>query len=729
MKAIPAPHDAGTICEPAEEGSLAKLTKCLLAGMEGVVIVDRQGVVCARPFYGTKLLDLGASWRGSESYPALPMVNAEDVCKKNTDLRILDRRIIKDIIKKSKDQIDPRGIRIIGGIFCDGIDLDGVDIPYSLILDRSIVRGRVDIRNFRTKGDLSLDGSVIYNSILINRSEISGSLWMTYALANYAAISNTSVRGSVELDHSFVVNRLSLENNVVDGDVDLSTMFFSQLEVMKDKIHGVLDLSESQARCTFDIRKSEIGDIVASRLGFGSADAAQGDNIVKSYSFLPLANNRSFGRPLPKGVEDPYDRFMGSNAGIELIKGEFECPADRGIRPGTFVLIDNRIKDSLCIMTFNWLIDQDGKTLKSTIYFNENVIDGAAWLDIGNKSQYVKLAMTGNADSRNPILSIFNVRTGTLVLNFDFTYLDVVLAVNGLQFERIYGSTADCESAISLRGRKRSTTGVNPDEEMKFPPKLELPQTEQVINWINKNTFAGTQQPFAEFVGAFERAGNNEGAKELRITAADAELRASFCGLLPRSWGPHQRLCRSLRPTTDGEARENPPSGFKSLLSSTENTVEFVVRWLEKAIVTFLSFILWLLADHGYRPERIGWYVLGALLFFTFILFPYWLKIVGYSVDSEPNVPKNLGLVFFFDRMLPAYRLREENYRIVRYYVRLKKGDPRTVGHLKIFNQNIAIGEASEMERAKAEWWVDVLRFIGFVFAVFIIAAISKLAH
>jgi hypothetical protein len=75
------------------------------------------------------------------------------------DKRLLDPGIVKDLIRQAQGKIDPRGIRLIGGVFCEGVDLTGLDIPFSLVFDRSIFVHDVDVRNFHTKGDLSLDNT------------------------------------------------------------------------------------------------------------------------------------------------------------------------------------------------------------------------------------------------------------------------------------------------------------------------------------------------------------------------------------------------------------------------------------------------------------------------------------------------------------------------------------------------------------------------------------------
>src|SRR5262249_13840019 len=156
--------------------------------------------------------------------------------------RVLGSRIIKELFRKSRAAIDSIGIRIIGGIYCDGVDLNGLDLPFSLILDQSIFMGRVNIRNFHTRGDLALDSSVMYKSVLINRAEISGSVYSTFAFIQSMDISDSTVKGSVKLNHSVVVDVLKIENLSVEGDLDITTTFVSDLKILKDKIGGLLDL-------------------------------------------------------------------------------------------------------------------------------------------------------------------------------------------------------------------------------------------------------------------------------------------------------------------------------------------------------------------------------------------------------------------------------------------------------------------------------------------------------
>ena len=93
----------------------------------------------------------------------------------------------------------------------------------------------------------------------------------------------------------------------------------------------------------------------------------------------------------------------------------------------------------------------------------------------------------------------------------------ICVKVNGLHFDRVYSSGAPCESALALREGKSGDESSRP----RFPPDQNLPNTDEVLGWIDANSFHGTQ-PFAQFVSAFEQAGDTERAKELRIRSANA---------------------------------------------------------------------------------------------------------------------------------------------------------------------------------------------------------------
>jgi hypothetical protein len=83
----------------------------------------------------------------------------------------------------------------------------------------------------------------------------------------------------------------------------------------------------------------------------------------------------------------------------------------------------------------------------------------------------------------------------------------------------------------------------------------------------------------------------------------------------------------------------------------------------------------------------------------------------------------------FFSDILAAYHLREENYHIAHYFVRPRKVDSHATKTLRFFGRDLPVVEASDNDRERAERYLDILKFSGFVFAIFIAAAVSRLVR
>ncbi|MCC3244914.1 hypothetical protein LG047_06200 [Methylocystis sp. WRRC1] len=706
----------GEVCEAPGETMLARVAVCMARGMEAVLVPDLNGVVCAAASRGGFFLE--STVAGKPRYEAPKYVKAAQICAdaQTSDRRVLPRGFVKDLVRETKDKVDPKGIRLIGAIFCEGLDLSGLDIPYTLALDRSTFRcgkstecrrSPVEVRNFRTKGDFSLDTVLSYERILITRAEISGSLWMEFAYAQKLVISDTTVKGSLRLKGSLYREELNIENVAISGDVDLSASFFSNVSLLKNQIDGALDLTQSQARCSFDIRKNEIADIVGVEFGFGSVKSPSSfqkkDDAV--YGFKDH-ETESIGAA---GDENAFERY--ANSGEVISKNEMRhtpCKAYRAIVPGVLVFINNHVKYSMCLRDFRWLSDYAGRPRDSIIYLNEDVVDGAAWLDLDKTLEASTGA--GVADEGKPILSIFNFRTGTLVLDFGVATRNVVVKVNGLHFQRVYSAKDRCETALSPRSSARqSLTTPTAGGKPLFPPDLHLPDAEDVTAWVTKNEFIGTQ-PFQEFVAVFEKAGDLNGARDLKIKGETAAVKANLC----MSWGVH----------CDGVGRQ--------VGDATRNAETNILRRIEGRFVSIVQYALWWLADHGYRPERVIWFVALALLLFWLFIQTV-LGIVGYSVDGEtdPAAPrriKPISFIFLFDKLVPAYRIREEHSKPLIFYV-LPTSEYEKTYPFRRFLREWSVTEASEKQRRQIELSFDWLRFLGLIFAIFLVAAISRLVR
>jgi hypothetical protein len=494
---------------------------------------------------------------------------------------------------------------------------------------------------------------------------------------------------------------LTIENTKVDGDVDLARSFFSHLVFLKNHVGGALDLGQSQARCGFDIRKNEIDDVVAVEFGFGDVRTSDGGEELFGFK---TGNEKS---------SSAYQRFTGPDSQIFNGENPFPKPCDyvRSIVPGSFVFIENHIKYSICLRDFSWLVDDQNLPERSIIYLNEDVVDGATWLDIKNPMQTV----SRRGDRKGPQLSIFNLQTGTFVLDFDVATKDVLVRVNGLHFERVYSAKDKCETALSPRATKEKARPRGDNDIPKFPPSLHLPKPERVTAWVKKNAFKGTQ-PFAQFVSVFERAGDADAARELKIQGETTTVMRSFC----KSWGFY---CESESDHFGEMSNEAQADDLTSVLGRA-------FQRMEDRLVALLQLLLWHLAAHGFRPERVVWFALGILL-------AYWLAVqlagvVGFSVvdearAGEPPRIQPIGLIFLFDKLIPGYKLREDHSKPLQFYVLARP--KQTAYPFKRFFTEWNVTEASERQQRIINICFDLLRWFGLIFAIFLFAAIGRLVR
>jgi hypothetical protein len=152
--------------------------------------------------------------------------------------------------------------------------------------------------------------------------------------------------------------------------------------------------------------------------------------------------------------------------------------------------------------------------------------------------------------------------------------------------------------------------------------------------------------------------------------------------------------------------------------------------WMTTLISISFEYSLSLVADHGYRPEKVVWWVL-LILVASFSYFWFRLKIVAFRPEQESG-PLPVGFTFLFDRLLPAYQIREDHYKIREYLQRVPKGihkdDPRG-REFEYLRMSFYVIPADDKLVQRAERALDVLKFLGLVLAVFLVAALNALVH
>jgi len=751
---------------------IKRIVECVQAGREALLL--------AADLPECKDYRAGKNFLPSEMPTEL---NVEETCpdpkdkpahEEAKDSRKLSGDAIKRIVSLTKS-VDPRGIRIFGAIFCEELDLTGLDLSYTLVIDRSLFNNGFEARNFHTQGDLSFDGSrVLGNGVVISRSRIDGTVFGQEAEIGRLRILDSEIKGSLLFRESTILKPAIFDTISLLGELSVRKGKLSYFVLQFSKVGAVLDLTESHAQCAYLVRKSEIGDLVAVQAGFG-----------------------------------PSDQLNTDECGYQNIT----------LYPPSFLVSDTRVKSSLCFHSFHWISRRPAELITNSIIFNDINVGASAFIDLAPWGT-AKNHKSGEVREGNRKFEAIGIKTHSFIFNFKAGSEMFSLEDNeewrlpGIEFEPyslFFNFKTEAETFSSKRGtelREMSVGGIEfdhayavpdegvpcsyhpryyelPSQKEEFANRLEsfarmrLPRFPEIVDWLDNNCLQ-TTQPLSAFVDAAKKAGDVTEATELQIAKATRELLVRMhrvvrtvvgAGLEKWLLGAEKNpSCqqathpmREVSTPSTGSTTHEPASGMVFALSSsnTLNPAGGVVGSLSEGIGVILGVFndavavlfgsaLWALAGHGFRPQQVGWWVLGTILLAVAYLW-FSARVVGFMPgtkdtvgDARRRIDRRQGVLppiptisneirpifieFLFDRMLPALHLREENYNVKAYYKRASKNsDPASVTHMMFFGRKISLVKADHVDVARLEKCLRLVKLAGIVFAAFLVAAINAL--
>jgi hypothetical protein len=722
------------------EATFEAIVRCLSQGNE-IVMAPKLACVArqAGPDSADSIADKAHMPLGRRGWDG----DWDKVCADKNDPRRLPADVIKRIAANKDAQIAPSGIRIIGAVFCGtphggALDLAGLDLPYSLVIDRSVVNGYIDARNLRIKGDFSFENAVIVRSLRLNRARVDGSVYGGRSFMRRLFVSDTQVNGSWTHPDAVIFSDARFLRAGVSGDLSINGSAFSRLWLLSSHVAGTLDLNDTEARCGYHINSSTAGYITANQAGFGMLKSTDptGSAAIK----YPWWHRRLSGSPKPHPQDIFESPAIANIAAAELAKiGRSEPGGNPGVLRGCedttrspypeFYVFDSTVQAALCLTSFAWLAPEkdlpDDAHPTSILALNGSKIQGNLIVNLwGDQPSSVAQLRPEHPDYRRVSdkhkFEAIGLSAGALIFDFSdnvrpyFTYLD------GLQFERVHKATPACTNE----------TGA------KLATQVELPSVDDVLPWLNKNA-APSSQPFAAFVAAFERAG--ESATRLRVNRKTMDLCEKTARWLPFAgrFCPGRRLSHGLaaqaQDATAQQRQTGAATGIGEIFSNTGEILMIGFQWM-----------LFLLADFGLRPAKVVWSVGITLLAFS-LWFWLVLGIVGFEPKRQEEQAATAGppplwpisFLFLFDRMIPAYKIRDEHYSIAKLYrratageidagTRAQEGPPYPMHYL---GRKYLVSPADAADLQRVEKWLVVLRIIGVVFAVFLLAAINELAR
>jgi hypothetical protein len=329
-----------------ETGELPAIVQCLRQEKEAVLLSN--GVECTDYRKGAAFL-VGQA-------PNTPFnFDADRDCSKNSsrpaDARHLSEDAIQRLLSDPKLTVRPSGIRIFGAIFCERVKLVGLELPFSLVLDKSVFAKGIEIRNVRVKGDVSFDSSLILDQLRIIRSHIEGTLFWDKSYIQRLQIGTSTIDSSASFTESVLLESTQIFNVAIAKEFSIRGSALSYFVAQFSTIGEILDLSHSQARCAYHINKSEIGYLVARKAGFGTVEPPAGPEKIPRYY---VWREDLFSPPVEAILSIPEMQ--------KTVPKKESCINQSSGLPyrAEFFVFDSNIKSSLCVSEFRWLGPRDG---------------------------------------------------------------------------------------------------------------------------------------------------------------------------------------------------------------------------------------------------------------------------------------------------------------------------------------------------------------------------------
>jgi hypothetical protein len=535
------------------------------------------------------------------------------------------------------------------------------------------------------------------------------------------------VHGSLIFRQSVLLGPAIFDTVALSGELSVRESAFSYFLLQFSSVGGVLDLTKNRAHCAYNIRTSEIGDFVAVGAGFDSvAHPTDQRNVIDAPFDWRLSVTWWY---LVKGARiqamidynkahKKIDMKTVQKTDIETeMNTEWVCnngsiaPQERQ----AFLVSDARIRSSLCFRSFAWNGIRPSDRPAAILSFKDLNVRTTTFIDL---PPFDEGAADPSDQATEPARSFeaLGLETNSLIFNFSKATHTYRTSVNGLKFNHVYAIPGEpCAYDPDIATPKDLAKSHLKDTDTS-KSQLRFPPVGEVTTWLNRN-FVQTTQPFSAFVDAFQKDGEDDAAKTLRIEKATTELCVKARRVFLKAIVP---FCNGIAP--------------KTVTSSTEPQEETSLfqRAYDK-VATTLGLALWVLADHGYRPEKVvGWVLLIILI--SILYSPLVVQVVAVK-SAKRDIIRPIGLAFLFDRLLPAYHIREEHYDIESYYKLAAMARRQTryatapieIQYLEYLWLKIPVVKADKTDVRHVEIFLDVLKVIGIVLAIFLVAAINAL--
>jgi hypothetical protein len=246
---------------------------------------------------------------------------------------------------------------------------------------------------------------------------------------------------------------------------------------------------------------------------------------------------------------------------------------------------------------------------------------------------------------------------------------------------------------------KRIYSGDN--DNCKSEPERKIPETRDVVRWLDTNK-SPSLQSYVALAASFENAGGD--ATDIKVAKAKVEFQRES-----------QQTGVALQDAW------NSRSSWRQFVD--DHGLDFFNDYSRLGS----TWILGKIADFGFRPAK-AFLVVLAVVGTAWVVFRL-IGVIAFTPEKKSDV-RPVGFIFLFDHLIPAYRIRNDNYEIETYYTTPRRaGAASPVTAVSYFGRRIDCAPALAWQVRWTERCLIVIKALGFVLAGFLIAAINALVN
>jgi uncharacterized protein YjbI with pentapeptide repeats len=200
---------------------------------------------------------------------------AADLSERSEEDRRISARFLRTILFNDpwRSAAPAKGVRLIGAIFDEPVDLENVKIEHDLVLDRTVFLKPVSLITANIEGDLSFDDSSFKGGLEAEGISVSRSLFLNRSELTKLELTRAKVGGTLHFDDIRITGPLTMGVTTVGAGLLARRANLRDIDLVASKIGGNLELVDAKIEGRLEMDSAVVGaHVIARHVEIGEAN-------------------------------------------------------------------------------------------------------------------------------------------------------------------------------------------------------------------------------------------------------------------------------------------------------------------------------------------------------------------------------------------------------------------------------------------------------------------------